>query len=131
MRTTAWQLVERGTTRPVVPRLEVADRFWGRLRGWQFRACPPRGSGLLLVPCSSVHTAWMRFAIDVVALGPRGEVLDVRRGVRPWRLVLPMAHARAILELPAGEAAGLEPGRALGLGHNGNSIPPSLRFLCD
>ena len=42
-------------------------------------ACRP-GSALLFPGCDSVHTAWMRMAIDVVFLDADGRVLAVRRG---------------------------------------------------
>ena len=46
----------------------------------------------------------MRFALDVVLLDREGRVLAVRRGVRPWRIVLPVSGSYATLELPAGSA---------------------------
>ena len=54
-------LCERSSGQVVVERLEVADGFWSRLRGLQFRKELPAGSGLLLVPCSSIHTCPQSF----------------------------------------------------------------------
>jgi uncharacterized membrane protein (UPF0127 family) len=69
---------------------------------------------MLLRPASSVHTAFMRFAIDVVFLDREHRVLKVAAEVRPWRTAA-CRGARVVLELPAGEAAkrGLEPGVSL------------------
>jgi leader peptidase (prepilin peptidase)/N-methyltransferase len=50
-----------------------------------------------------VHTAFMRFPIDVVFLDGDLEVLEVRDSVPPWRAVA-RRGAKAVLELPAGEA---------------------------
>jgi uncharacterized membrane protein (UPF0127 family) len=100
-----WQLCERKTSRVVVPNLRLAVTFWSRLIGLQFRKSLPSGSGLLLAPCNSVHTFFLRFPIDVVAVDRIGCVLQVCRGLKPWRLVLPIRGARAIVELPAGDVS--------------------------
>jgi uncharacterized membrane protein (UPF0127 family) len=56
----------------------------------------------------------MRFAIDIAFLDSELRVLAVSPGVRPWRLRL-QRGARAVLELPAGEAdrVGIAPGDQL------------------
>ena len=58
---------------------------------------------LLLPRCRSVHTFGMRFALDLVWLGRRGEVVRVDRGVPPRR-VRSCARARSVLELRSGPA---------------------------
>jgi uncharacterized membrane protein (UPF0127 family) len=65
-----------------------------------------RGCALLLLPCTSVHTAGMRFALDLVWLSRTGALVRVDRGVRPWRLRTCRA-ARAVIEVPAGGADAL------------------------
>jgi uncharacterized membrane protein (UPF0127 family) len=59
---------------------------------------------MLLMPCGSIHTFWMRFAIDVVMLDRNCRVLAVRQRVRPWRIVTAVRGTHSILELPAGSA---------------------------
>jgi uncharacterized protein len=105
------RLVDRDTGAVVVEDLEVADGFWSRLWGLQFRAALPPAAGLLLTPCASLHTFWMRFAIDVVMLDRGGVALAVRRGVRPWRVVLAARGTHSVLEVPCGCA--VRPGAAL------------------
>jgi uncharacterized membrane protein (UPF0127 family) len=106
-----WRLVERGTARLVVERLEIASGYWSRFAGLQLRRRPSRGYGLLLAPCSSIHTCFMRFAIDVVMLDSSGRVIEVRHGVRPWRAVVPRQRTFAILEIPAADAVTIEAGQ--------------------
>jgi uncharacterized protein len=92
----------------------VADTMWTRLRGLMGRRELEPGEGLLLRPSGSVHTCFMRFAIDIAFLDRELRVLAVSPGVRPWRLRL-QRGARAVLELPAGEAdrVGIAPGDQL------------------
>ena len=129
----SWRLMNRETHRLVVAELDVAAGFWSRLRGWQFRSRPATGSGLLLAPCASIHTCWMRFALDIVWLDREGTVLAVGRGVRPWRLALAPRATLAVLEVPAGEAAQIHVGARLQLAAQEpascNNLPSCLRHL--
>jgi uncharacterized membrane protein (UPF0127 family) len=61
----------------------------------------PPGQGLWIVPCESVHTFFMKFAIDLVYLDRKKKVRKVRSAVPPWR-VSACLLAHSVLELPAG-----------------------------
>jgi uncharacterized protein len=87
----------------ICERCEVADRPLRRLRGLLGRRGLEAGSGLLLRPSNSIHTFFMRFPIDAVFLDPDLRVLRVRTQMGSWR-VAGARGARAVLELPAGEA---------------------------
>ena len=58
------------------------------------------GEALWIVPSRGVHTWWMRFAIDVVALDERGVVVDRVSRLKPWRIRLPRRGTAGVLELP-------------------------------
>lgn len=58
-------------------------------------------SGLLLTPCFAVHTAFMRFAIDVIFIDRAGAVTRVVRRLRPWRMAGSW-RAHATIELGGG-----------------------------
>jgi uncharacterized membrane protein (UPF0127 family) len=100
--------------RIVCERCVLADTALARMRGLLGRKSLPSGEGILLRPASSVHTAFMRFAIDAVFLDRDLRVLKVASDLRPWRTAA-RRKAHAVLELPAGEAErrGLEPGLRL------------------
>lgn len=74
-----------------------ASRRQGLLR--RDRLAP--SSGLLLTPCFAVHTAFMRFAIDVIFIDRAGAVTRVIRRLRPWRIAGSW-RAHATIELGAG-----------------------------
>ena len=97
--------------------VEVAASVVARLRGLLGR--PPLAShqGLLLSPCNMVHTAGMRYPLDLVFLRHDGRVLRVVSGVRPNRLRL-CWRAWYTLELASGTAArcGIAAGMALPVG---------------
>ena len=73
------------------------------------------GAGLLLDPCNSVHTFFMRFSIDVAFLDAQGLVVALSPRLSPWRATRVHLRARTTLELAAGalEACGVRIGDRL------------------
>ena len=106
----------RAGDRVLCERCLVAASPLARMRGLLGRRSLASGEGLLLRPASSVHTFFMRFPIDLVFLSAGGEVLKVDGSVPPWRMAAARG-AKAVVELPAGEAArrGIRPGSSLEL----------------
>ena len=60
-----------------------------------------RGQGLLIVPCASVHTFFMKFPIDLVYIDKKRKVRKVRNAVPAWRMSACLT-AHSVIELPAG-----------------------------
>ena len=93
----------------IVSHVQCADSFMQRLKGLMFRASLPPDEGLLLKDCSSIHTCFMRFPIDVIYLSSRCTVLYVETVV-PWRCGRLIKGTRHILELAAGSAESVQLG---------------------
>jgi uncharacterized protein len=89
----------------------IADQPLTRMRGLLGRRALPSGEGLLLRPAPSIHTAFMRFPIDVVLLDGDLRVVKLVPRLKPWRTVSARS-ARAVLELASGECARRELGLA-------------------
>src|SRR5437879_3400082 len=83
---------------------ELADKPLLRMRGLLGRSGLPAGEGMLITPAPSIHTAFMRFPIDVLFLDRELRVIKIVEKLGPWR-VASQARARAVLELRAGESA--------------------------
>ena len=92
----------RGTI--VATAAEVADTGRKRRVGLLKKEKLERGEGLWITPCESVHTFFMKFAIDLVYLDGKRRVRKVRHAVPPWRISGCFA-AHSVLELPAGAVA--------------------------
>ena len=60
------------------------------------------GDGLILCACRSVHTAFMRFPIDVVFVDRAWNVVSVWPHLPAWRVTPWVWRAQAVVELPAG-----------------------------
>jgi uncharacterized membrane protein (UPF0127 family) len=90
----------KGST--VVENGEIASGLMTRAIGLLGRAGLDEGQGLLLRPCQSVHTFFMRFPIDVVFLDRENRIIHTVPNMRPNRMSPHMFQAKAILELPSG-----------------------------
>jgi uncharacterized protein len=94
--------------------VDVADTSEKRRVGLLRHERLAPGEGLWIVPCESVHTFFMKFAIDLVYVDRKRKVRKVRNAVPPWRLSACLS-AHSILELPAGtvERTGTQAGDEL------------------
>lgn len=89
-------------TRLVLASIEVASGMFSRMRGLLGREDMPPGHGLLISPCSSIHTFGMRFDLDVLFLDREGVVVHRVRDVKPCRIVRGGRRARSVVEARAG-----------------------------
>ncbi|OGO51429.1 MAG: hypothetical protein A2148_11870 [Chloroflexi bacterium RBG_16_68_14] len=92
-----------------------ARGFWSRLVGLLGRASLQPGEALVLDPCNSVHTVFMRFPIDVVYVDRSRQVLKVVPDLKPFRVSGVLRGVCAVIELPSGTIAntGTAPGDQL------------------
>jgi len=82
----------------------VAKNFFSRFLGLMFMPQESFCGALLIQKCSSIHTFFMRFCIDVVFLDKTYKVLRVVKNLKPWRVVAPISCASSVLELKPGFA---------------------------
>lgn len=108
----AWGLKNLTTGAMLAPTLIPAFDRKSRNQGLLGRDGLPSGSALVLAPCSSVHTWFMRFPIDILFVSRTGRVLKVRRAIGAWRLALRLG-AFAVVETPAHASVGTEVGHEL------------------
>jgi len=94
----------------------VADSSAARRTGLLKHRGLERGQGLWILPCQSIHTFFMKFAIDLVYLDRRKRVRKVRHAVPAWR-ISGCLTAHSVLELPVGTAIATrtEPGDQLAM----------------
>jgi uncharacterized membrane protein (UPF0127 family) len=94
----------------------VADGFVSRGVGLLGKRSLGADEGLLIKPCSSVHTYFMRFPIDVLYLSENDRILKIVT-MKPFRFSLGGKGAKKVLELSAGkiEAHSLREGQTLSI----------------
>jgi uncharacterized membrane protein (UPF0127 family) len=84
-----------------------ATSFWARAVGLLGQAEMKPNTALWireswLSPANSIHTCFMRFAIDVVFVDRNLTVRAVHRNLKPWRMTMPARGASSVFELAAG-----------------------------
>lgn len=97
----------------VANRVEIADTLRSRFLGLMWREQLPDGHGMLIRRCSSIHTAFMNFAIDVIYLNGKDEVVAIDSNIKPWRCGAIHFEAKHVLELPCSKAGELRVGDKL------------------
>lgn len=100
----ALALWHRRTGRPLATRVRPAFDSKSRRQGLLGRDGLSPDEALILAPCASVHTAFMRFPIDLAFVDRNGRIVKVAWGVRPWR-VRAAWRGFAVVELAAGTLA--------------------------
>lgn len=104
-------LLTRTGSKPLAVRVAVS--FFQRFRGLMLSPQLAPDEGLLLPGCTSVHTMFMRYPIDVLYLDATGLVLKCVPVLKPWRASASNAGRRCqtsaahTLELAAGTIARL------------------------
>jgi len=94
-------LVNQRTDEALAERVEVAVTRRDRRKGLLGRSGLEPSSALIIAPCFSIHTMFMRFDIDAVFVDDDGRAVKVVREMSPWRVAIE-ATAHAVVELPAG-----------------------------
>lgn len=86
----------------IATQVKMANNFFTRTIGLLFRKSLSKEEGLVIKPCSSIHTFFMKFAIDVLFVGKKGNIVALYENVKPWR-ILPLHFTSSyVIELPAG-----------------------------
>lgn len=82
--------------------VKLADNFVTRTFGLIPKNLLNEDEGLLIKPCCSIHTFFMKFAIDVLFVNKKNEIVALYENVKPWRIlpIHPVSHY--VIELPAG-----------------------------
>lgn len=82
----------------VIDHIHIADTFWGKLAGYMFRR-KPHHEAIMLKPCNSIHTFFMRFPIDVLFVDDQWKVIKEIHNLKPGKVVLPVKGATAVIEM--------------------------------
>ncbi len=95
------RLLNTRTGEVLAETVELAHTHGTRRRGLLGRDSLEPSTALVLSPCWAVHTAFMRFSIDVIFLDAQDRVARLVTDLVPWRIAA-CASARTTVELAAG-----------------------------
>ncbi len=109
------KIINRTNGRVLATDAGVAASIFSRMKGLLGRHSLGEGEGLVIIPCLSIHTFFMRFAIDAVFFDGSNKAVAVLHRLKPNRATRIYPAASGVLELPAGvlEESSVEPGDEL------------------
>ncbi len=101
--------------------VKSANTFFSRFMGLMGRESLIPYDALLIKPCNSIHTGFMKFPIDVIFLDKDNRVTAVRAGLKPWRLFTPGNKSCSVIEFSSGfiQQFQIKPGDQLVIEENG------------
>jgi uncharacterized membrane protein (UPF0127 family) len=77
---------------------DLKDRTIGLLKYDQIS----NDQGLWILNCKSIHTFFMKFAIDVVFIDKQMKIVSVAENVNPFRVLYPRWSADSVIETNVG-----------------------------
>lgn len=87
----------------IADNVKVADNFFSRSVGLLSRKALSEGEALIIKPCCSIHTFFMKFEIDVLFINSKGKIIALYGNVKPWRILPIHLTSSYVIELPAGQ----------------------------
>lgn len=99
--------------------LKIADRFLLRLKGLLGTNSLDKNQGLWIHDCNSIHTFFMKYAIDCIFLDRKMRITKIIANIHPGRLLLPDWKSQSVIEISAGQTLtmNLQTGDELDVGH--------------
>lgn len=96
----------------IIAEVFVADNFFSRLSGYMFRKMP-HYEAILFKPCSSIHTYFMKFSIDVLFIDENMRVVKKITVLKPGKAVMPQKNAKIVIEALEGRFKDIEEGSSV------------------
>jgi len=83
--------------------VEVADKYFARLKGLLGRTTLESGQGLVIRPCNSIHTVGMKFPIDVAFIDKNDKIVFIMEEIPEGKFSPIVKGAKYVVETRAGE----------------------------
>ncbi len=96
------KIIHAPTKKEIAAQVKVVNGFFDRLVGLMFKKDMRGFDGLLIDPCNSIHTCFMRYSLDIIFLNDHNEIIKIVRNIKPWRMTRIYFNATKVLELKSG-----------------------------
>lgn len=90
----------------------IADTFFKRFLGYMFQK-QPEHEAILIKPCNSIHSYFMKFSIDVLFINNNNEIIKKVDGLKPGKVIFKIEGATMVLEAKEGTFKEIEVGQIL------------------
>lgn len=82
--------------------VEMTSLF-DRLRGLMFKDSLGDSDGIMIDPCNSIHTFFMRFPIHALFLDKSNKIIKIYENLGPWKVTPIFSKAKKVLEIGTGK----------------------------
>ncbi|OAS16035.1 DUF192 domain-containing protein [Paenibacillus oryzisoli] len=82
--------------------VRVADKFATKLVGWIGKKTIHDGEALLIRPCNSIHTFFMKVKIDVLFLNKQNKIVSIKEKMKPYSISHVISEAYIVIECKSG-----------------------------
>ena len=96
----------------IIAEVFIADSFTKRFLGFMFRK-KPHHEAILIKPCNSIHTFFMKFPIDVLFLNEKMEIVKKIDGLKPGKIIMPQKKCTMVIEGREGMFKDIKEGKKL------------------
>ena len=83
--------------------VKVANSFVERGVGLMFKKEMVGFNALLIDPCKSIHTFFMKYDLDVLFIDSKWKIVKIKRNLKPWRMTMLSFRTTRVLEMKGGE----------------------------
>ena len=96
----------------IIAQIFIADTFIKRFLGYMFRK-EPHHEGILIKPCNSIHTFFMRFPIDVLFIDENMKVVKKIANLETGKIIMPQKKCEMVIEGKSGMFKNINEGTKL------------------
>ena len=96
------KLINKNNGKILADNLKIADNFFKRLQGLLGKNSFNEGDGLHIIPCTSIHSFFMKFRFDAIFLNKNNEIVYLIQNMPAWRVSKICFSGYSVVELPSG-----------------------------
>lgn len=91
----------------IADEVKVAQNFFTRSFGLLLRKSLSSNEGLIIRPCRSIHTFFMKFPIDVLFVNSKNRIVALYKNVKPYKILPIHLNSFYVVELPSGSISAM------------------------
>ena len=102
-----YEITNTRTGQVIAARALMASAPWTRMKGLLGKKSLPADEAIILKPASSIHTLFMRFALDIIYLDREERIVKLVPNLVPYRFSSAKG-AHSTIEMASGATNGLD-----------------------
>ena len=122
------RLIHKDTKQTIVQNVLMARSLWDRMKGLIGKTDFPSVNTLWILPCTGIHTFFMKFPIDVIFVNRKLQIKAVFKNIAPSRIIYPplFSNSHSVFEFktPALNSFQLEKGNQLYVEETESDVSP-------